>query len=70
MPKREVHFEANLAADLRAGNVTPTKNCKGEGRARVDLILASGEALQLVFAEASVVCNSPIGLNAQSDARS
>ncbi len=63
--EREVYFKPGLAADSGTRDVTAAEQRKGHSDALVDLVLASREALQLVFSEAFVVRDCAVGLDAE-----
>lgn len=65
----EVHFDADLGADLWTGLVTAAENCVGDGEAVAEDVLSPGEELQLVFAEAAGVGNCAVNFGSQRDAR-
>ena len=69
MAQGEVYLKANLTADSWAGDVGAAEKSEGESHAAVELVLATGKALKLVFTEAIVVIDSAIGLNAERDTR-
>jgi len=66
--KREVGFEANLAADSGAGDMTATQQGESHGEALGELVPSPGQTLELVFPEALVVGNGTVQFRAKSDA--
>lgn len=66
--KREVGFEANLAADSGAGDMTATQQGESHGEALGELVPSPGQTLELVFPEALVVGNGAIQFRAKGDA--
>jgi hypothetical protein len=60
-----IDFEADLSADSGAGDVAAAEKGEGNGDARIQLVLAASEALQLILAEAFVIGNGTVCLNAQ-----
>lgn len=66
---REIKFEADLSADFWASHMTAASQGEGEAQSIAKRILASTQALQLVFAQTAVVCNATIYLAAKRQAR-
>lgn len=69
MTKWEIDLEADLSADLRAGNVAAAQECEGKGNTAVELVPATRKTLELIFAQAVLIRMRAIGFCAQANAR-
>lgn len=67
--KWKVDFEANLPADPWACNVASAQEGEGDGHTAVELVPASGKALELVLAQAALVRDRAVSFRAEGNAR-
>ncbi len=67
--RREIHSEAELAADSWAGYMLTSQQCEGETHAAANCVHAPNQALQLPSAEPVVVRNTAICLASESQPR-
>ena len=69
MAEGEVYFKAYLAAQSGAGDVAAAEEGKCDTHGFTELILASGQGLQLVLAKAAGIANCAVEFRAECEAR-
>ena len=65
MVEGEIYFITELAADLRAGDVSAAQGCEGEAHAAVQRVCAANECLKLILPQAVLVGHSSVEFSTQ-----